>query len=173
MRTMSHAMGGKEMMAARASVVSSESKTTQVLTIMSTSVTKSTSVSERNEHKCSVSELMRAIRSPVRLPPKYSRLSFCKCEKARLRRSAATFSVTMASTAPCAQTKSQVATAAQVRFLHRIIGDVLLAPNGVELGLAVNADLGHEPADHAEEARVVVVAVLHQVEKAIRADGCP
>ena len=41
-------------------------------TIINTSVPKSNAVSERNVQMRSVSLLIRAIRSPVRLPPKYS-----------------------------------------------------------------------------------------------------
>jgi hypothetical protein len=71
MRTMNQAIGGNETSAAVASTGSSEKSTTEVPTINKTSVTKSISVSDKNEHRRSVSELMREIRSPVRLPPKY------------------------------------------------------------------------------------------------------
>ena len=43
-----------------------------VIAIISTSVAKSSRCSDRNRQMRSDSEPMRAIRSPVRLPPKYS-----------------------------------------------------------------------------------------------------
>ena len=49
-----------------------ETRITAVITIISTSVAKSSRCSDRNTQMRSVSEPMRAIRSPVRLPPKYS-----------------------------------------------------------------------------------------------------
>jgi hypothetical protein len=68
---MNQAMGGNDTSAASASSGSSENNTTEVPTIINTSVTKSISVSDKNEQSRSVSELIREIKSPVRLPPKY------------------------------------------------------------------------------------------------------
>ena len=49
-----------------------ENRIAAVITIISTSVAKSSRCSDRNRQMRSDSEPMRDIRSPVRLPPKYS-----------------------------------------------------------------------------------------------------
>ncbi|MNY62049.1 hypothetical protein D3C86_1988050 [compost metagenome] len=49
------------------------------MTIIRMSVAKSSRCSDRNTQMRSVSLPMREIRSPVRLPPKYSSESCCKC----------------------------------------------------------------------------------------------
>ena len=56
-----------------------ENRIAAVMTIISTSVAKSSRCSERKTQMRSVSEPMRAIRSPVRLPPKYSSESRSRC----------------------------------------------------------------------------------------------
>jgi hypothetical protein len=56
-----------------------ENRIAAVMRIISTSVAKSSKCRERNTQMRSLSEPMRAIRSPVRLPPKYSRESRNKC----------------------------------------------------------------------------------------------
>ena len=112
---MNQAMGGNEASAASANSGSSAKSTIDVPKIISTSVMKSIRVSDKNEHSRSVSELMRLIRSPVRLPPKYCRLKRCKCENARLRRSALISSLTHAKTAPCAQANIHATSAAAAK----------------------------------------------------------
>ncbi|KFB73361.1 MAG: hypothetical protein AW09_001386 [Candidatus Accumulibacter phosphatis] len=62
-----------------ASQGSIDTRMTVVMTIISTSVAKSRRCSEMKMLMRSVSEPMRAIRSPVRLPPKYSCESFSRC----------------------------------------------------------------------------------------------
>ena len=66
------AMKGSGSSVTRASQGWMENRITEVMPIISTSVAKSSRCKERKTLMRSVSEPMRAIRSPVRLPPKYS-----------------------------------------------------------------------------------------------------
>ena len=75
----SQAMNGSGTSVTSASHGLIENRMTAVITIISTSVAKSSRCSDRKTQMRSVSEPMRAIRSPVRLPPKYSRESFSRC----------------------------------------------------------------------------------------------
>ncbi|MCY1242202.1 hypothetical protein D9M72_551480 [compost metagenome] len=74
-----------------------ETRITAVMTIISTSVAKSSRCRDRNTQMRSLSEPMRAIRSPVRLPPKYSSDSLSRCSYVVVRRSAPKRSDTRAS----------------------------------------------------------------------------
>ena len=74
-----------------------EARITAVITSISTSLRKSSACSDRNTQMRSDSLPMRAIRSPVRLPPKYSRLSVIRWEKVLVRKSAPMRSDTRAS----------------------------------------------------------------------------
>lgn len=56
-----------------------DTRMTAVMTIIRMSLAKSSRCSDRNTQMRSVSLPMREIRSPVRLPPKYSSDSFCRC----------------------------------------------------------------------------------------------
>ena len=56
-----------------------ENRITAVIVIISTSVAKSSRLSERKTQMRSLSAPMRDIRSPVRLPPKYSSDRVCRC----------------------------------------------------------------------------------------------
>ena len=71
-RWISQAMKGSGSSVTRASHGLIETRIAAVIAIISTSVAKSSRCRERNRQMRSVSEPMRAIRSPVRLPPKYS-----------------------------------------------------------------------------------------------------
>ena len=63
----------------RASVGSIQKRSAAVMAIMKTSVRKSSRLIERKLQIRSVSLLSRDIRSPVRLPPKYSSESCWRC----------------------------------------------------------------------------------------------
>ena len=71
-------MKGKGSSVASAILALMLSNTAAVMTIMTQSAAKSTTLIDRKLHSRSVSLLMRAIRSPVRLPPKNSSDSRCK-----------------------------------------------------------------------------------------------
>ena len=86
-----------------------------VITIISTSVQKSSRLTERNVQMRSVSLPTREIKSPVRLPPKNSSDSRCRCAYVSLRRSALICSLTRARTYVLAQLNSQASTAAPNR----------------------------------------------------------
>jgi hypothetical protein len=47
--------------------------------------------------------------------------------------------------------------------------DIGLAPHGRDFRIAVDAELHHEALDHAEEARIVEVAVLDEIVEAVGA----
>jgi hypothetical protein len=53
-------------------------------------------------------------------------------------------------------------------MIRRIV-DLLRAPGGRDLRIAMDAELHHEAGDHAEEADVVVEAVLDQIVEAVGA----
>ncbi|CFN64813.1 Uncharacterised protein [Bordetella pertussis] len=74
-----HMMNGSGTRVANASHGLIDTRIAAVMAIISTSVAKSSRCSDRNTQMRSVSLPMRAIRSPVRLPPKYSSESCCKC----------------------------------------------------------------------------------------------
>ena len=81
-------MKGSGTRVTRASQGLMDARITAVITSISTSFRKSSACSDRNTQMRSLSLPMRAIRSPVRLPPKYSRLSVIRCSKVEVRRSA-------------------------------------------------------------------------------------
>ena len=112
MRNVSQAMIGKEASVAMPNSGSIDSNTAAVPTIISTSVAKSIRLSERKLQIRSVSLLMRATRSPVRLVAKKSSDSRCKCAYVALRKSALTRSLSQASTQPWAQLSPQARIAA-------------------------------------------------------------
>src|SRR5262245_58285804 len=70
-----------------ASVKLVDKSTTAAMMIIKASLTKSTRLTDRKTQIRSVSLLIRDIKSPVRLPPKNSSESFCKCAYVRVRRS--------------------------------------------------------------------------------------
>ena len=70
---------GKGKSVTKAKVGLMENKMTAVIKIIKTSVAKSNKCSERKTLMRSVSLPMRAIKSPVRRPPKYSNDNFSKC----------------------------------------------------------------------------------------------
>ncbi len=74
-----HAMNGSGTSVTSASQGLIEIRMTAVIMIISTSVKKSSRCSDRKTQMRSLSLPMRAIRSPVRLPPKYSSDSFSRC----------------------------------------------------------------------------------------------
>ena len=59
--------------------------------------------------------------------------------------------------------------AALVALRDRVVFQVRVAPDGIELGIAVDAELHHELRNDPEETPAVEVAVLHQVVETIRA----
>ena len=59
--------------------------------------------------------------------------------------------------------------AALVALRDRVVFQVRVAPDGVELRIAVDAELHHELRNDPEETPAVEVAVLHQVVETIRA----
>ena len=75
----SQAMNGNGTSVTSASSGLIDNRIAAVITIISTSVAKSSRCSDRKMQIRSVSEPMRAIRSPVRLPPKYSSDSRSRC----------------------------------------------------------------------------------------------
>ena len=75
----SQAMMGSGTSVTSASVGSMENRMTVVMAIIRMSVAKSSRCSDKKMLMRSVSEPMRAIRSPVRRPPKYSSESLSKC----------------------------------------------------------------------------------------------
>jgi hypothetical protein len=77
-RTMwiSHTMNGRGSKVVSASHGLIENRMAAVISITSTSVMKSSACSDKNTQMRSDSEPRREIRSPVRLPPKYSSDSF-------------------------------------------------------------------------------------------------
>ena len=81
----------------KASKGSIDTKIAAVMVIINTSVIKSKAYKDKKTQIRSVSAPMRAIKSPVRLPPKYSSESLSKCSKVVLRKSAPMRSLTKAS----------------------------------------------------------------------------
>ena len=94
----SQAMNGKGTSEAIARIGSSVSRIATVMRIISTSDAKSTRLIDRKLQIRSVSLVNRAIRSPVRLPPKNSSESRWRWAYVWLRRSALTRSLTQART---------------------------------------------------------------------------
>jgi len=91
------AMSGSGTSVASASQGLMENRMPAVISIISTSVAKSSACSDRNTLMRSVSAPRRAIRSPVRLLPKYSSDSCSRWLKVAVRRSAPMRSDTSAS----------------------------------------------------------------------------
>src|SRR6185436_19151302 len=54
-----------------------------------------------------------------------------------------------------------------VALLDRVILELQRLPRRVHLRVAVHAELRHEPAQHAEEPRVIEVAELHEMIEAV------
>ena len=92
-----HMIIGSGMSVVSASQGSIEIRMAAVMRIIRTSLAKSSKCSERKRLMRSVSLPMRAIRSPVRLPPKYCSESVCRCVKVVVRRPAPMRSLTQAS----------------------------------------------------------------------------
>ena len=63
--------------------------------------------------------------------------------------------------------------AALVGHAARVVGDGGRSPGGRDLGNGVDAELGPSTGDHAEEPRLVVVAVADEIVEAVRAAGRP
>ena len=72
-------MNGSGSKVTSASFALIETNIAAVMMIISTSVAKSSKCNDKNTQIRSDSEPMRDIKSPVRLPPKYSRESLSRC----------------------------------------------------------------------------------------------
>ena len=106
------AMKGNGTRVTSASFGSIDTRIAAVIKIINTSLVKSSRCNERNTQIRSLSLPILAIRSPVRLDPKYSRDSDCKCANAAVLRSAPIRSLTRASSQVRAQPSTQASNAA-------------------------------------------------------------
>src|SRR4051812_28508790 len=118
------AMSGKGKSVTNASDGSILNKIAAVITIISTSVQKSSRLTERNVQMRSVSLPTREIKSPVRFPPKNSSDKRCRWAYVSLRKSALICSLTRESTYVLAQLNSQ-ASAAEPNNAARYHGTTL------------------------------------------------